>query len=152
MAKFYPKETELIRDLLGSKKNRPLLVLLDGDLGVGKTTFTKELLSSYGLSPDEIQSPTFLKLLEYDVPKLGLCLHIDAYRMEDFEDCAKLSLESYEDFELCLLEWPEIFTDYWKQNPELLRVLSFGEIVRIGFVLDAASGERSLQIEKGLIL
>ncbi|NCN26768.1 tRNA (adenosine(37)-N6)-threonylcarbamoyltransferase complex ATPase subunit type 1 TsaE [bacterium] len=91
------------------------VLYLEGDLGVGKTQLTKELLCSFGFSMNEVQSPTFLKMLEYDVPSLGRVLHLDCYRMDEAEDLENLSLEHYIDqVELIIVEWPSLFKQYLK--------------------------------------
>ena len=72
-----------------------MLLLLDGDLGVGKTQLTKELLASFGYAPAEVQSPTFLKLIEHRVPRLGKVLHLDLYRLDEASELQKLDLEAY---------------------------------------------------------
>ncbi len=133
----------MAKDVLSDKASLPVLVLLEGDLGVGKTTFVKELLASYGVDPEEVQSPTFLKLIEHEVDGLGLCLHVDAYRMEDSQECAALSLESYDAMVCCIVEWPKVLEDYFSKHPDLFKVLSFAKIIRLRFEMNS-KGERKV--------
>ena len=68
------------------------VVLLIGNLGAGKTTFTKGMVAELGVgSPDEVSSPTFTLIHEYgDPPKL---YHIDLYRLEEARQVASLGLD-----------------------------------------------------------
>ena len=90
----------------------PKLLKLEGDLGVGKTTFVKELLFELGYDPNEVQSPTFLKVLEYDVPDFGLVVHMDCYRMESVEELVAIGIEHYLDTaRLLCVEWPALLSE-----------------------------------------
>ena len=57
------------------------ILLLKGNLGAGKTTFTQFLLKKFG-SQDEVSSPTYSIVNEYDTPK-GNIFHFDLYRMKN---------------------------------------------------------------------
>lgn len=128
---YFQKEVDQLRQLIGVRAGRVNIVCLEGDLGAGKTTFVQEYLHSFSEDFQEVQSPTFLKLLEYEIVDLGLVLHIDAYRMEDEEDLAKLSLESYEDPALIFVEWPELFLGYLRNNPTLLHMWGVSECLSL---------------------
>ncbi len=125
---FAEPASQLAKRLL--LKSQPQLLFLEGPLGSGKTTFAQALLASLGWVGEPVQSPTFLKLLEYDVPGFGLVVHIDTYRMEDEMDVQNLGLENYQHARLWIVEWPELFVDYLKSNPQIQKYL--------GFKLDAA--------------
>jgi tRNA threonylcarbamoyladenosine biosynthesis protein TsaE len=85
------------------------VVLLDGDLGAGKTTFTQVLAKSLGVT-DDVHSPTFILKKEYKTPHdtFKKMVHIDAYRFNDPKEAKVLKLEKdIEDREsLVLIEWP----------------------------------------------
>ena len=84
------------------------LVTLNGELGAGKTRFSKAFGECLGISQN-ITSPTFNILKCYFEGKLPL-YHIDAYRLEDFKQ--DLGLEEYiEGDGVCLIEW-STFIDY----------------------------------------
>lgn len=117
----------------GAAKKAPVLLLLEGDLGAGKTTFVKEFLRAAGYPASSVQSPTFLKLIEYPVSGLGMCVHIDTYRIEDAHEFEKLGLENYLDATYWFVEWPDRLMDYLKANPELEKVLAFGLRYRLKF-------------------
>ena len=85
------------------------VLVLDGDLGAGKTTFTKGLAKGLAI-PDIIKSPTFTIIHEYHDGRLPL-YHMDAYRLENGggED---LGLEEYFDSDgVSVVEWAEFVED-----------------------------------------
>lgn len=84
------------------------ILLLKGNLGAGKTTFTQFLLKNLG-STDEVSSPTYAIVNEYDAPK-GKIFHFDLYRMKSIEEVYDIGIEEYLDNAfLCIIEWPEIY-------------------------------------------
>jgi tRNA threonylcarbamoyladenosine biosynthesis protein TsaE len=87
----------------------PVLVLLTGDLGTGKTTFTKGLVSGLGAaSEDDVTSPTFTLVHVYG--KETKVYHADLYRIENFHDFETLGLEDlFASPAVAILEWSEKF-------------------------------------------
>ena len=86
------------------------ILLLKGNLGAGKTTFTKELLVKLG-STNEVSSPTYSIVNEYDTPK-GKVFHFDLYRLRSVEEAYDFGIEEYLDnCYLSIIEWPEIYMD-----------------------------------------
>ena len=126
---FFKDEAQRVAGELASQKIS--LVTLEGPLGAGKTTFTKALLQTLGYDSAKVQSPTFLKLLEYRVPDFGLVLHLDGYRMESLEAYEKLGLEHYLEAKLWIVEWPELFINYLRHRPELRTVLGIEKFLKI---------------------
>ncbi|MBN7274338.1 tRNA (adenosine(37)-N6)-threonylcarbamoyltransferase complex ATPase subunit type 1 TsaE [Ligilactobacillus pobuzihii] len=81
------------------------VILLQGELGAGKTTFTKGLASGLGIKSN-VKSPTFTLIREYTEGRLPL-YHMDVYRLED-GGASDLGLEEYFDGDgLCVVEWPQ---------------------------------------------
>ena len=85
------------------------VVLLIGNLGAGKTTLAKGLVSGLGAAPpDEVSSPTFTLIHEYGCE--SRVYHVDLYRLDEAREVANLGLEELFDREaIVLLEWGERF-------------------------------------------
>lgn len=90
----------------------PLLVLLCGDLGSGKTTLTKGIVSGLGAAREEdVTSPTFTLLHSYGESRaLQPVFHGDLYRIENFHDFETLGMEDlFAKPGVVILEWSERF-------------------------------------------
>jgi tRNA threonylcarbamoyladenosine biosynthesis protein TsaE len=86
------------------------ILLLKGNLGAGKTTFSQFLMRELG-SKDEISSPTYSIVNEYDTPK-GKVFHFDLYRLKSVDEAYDFGIEEYLDnCYLSIIEWPEIYMD-----------------------------------------
>lgn len=96
------------------KENRACVVFLKGDLGAGKTTFTKYFAKIFGIE-DVIISPTFI--LRKDYKNL---IHIDGYRFENGEEGRALELERelQDEGKVIFIEWPERFVKEVGINPD----------------------------------
>ncbi len=94
---------------LAEKLQAPVLVLLSGELGTGKTTLTKGIVAGLHAAPeDEVTSPTFTLLHEYGSGKK--VFHGDLYRIESFHDFETLGLEDvFAQPAIVILEWSEKF-------------------------------------------
>jgi tRNA threonylcarbamoyladenosine biosynthesis protein TsaE len=88
----------------------PLLVFLSGDLGAGKTTLAKGIISGLGAArEEEVTSPTFT--LVHEFRGAARVFHIDLYRIEGNADLATLGLEDlFASPAVVLVEWPEKWT------------------------------------------
>jgi tRNA threonylcarbamoyladenosine biosynthesis protein TsaE len=87
----------------------PVLVLLTGDLGTGKTTLTKGIVSGLGAAnEDDVTSPTFTLVHVYG--KAAKVYHADLYRIESFHDFETLGMEDmFATPAVVILEWSERF-------------------------------------------
>jgi tRNA threonylcarbamoyladenosine biosynthesis protein TsaE len=87
----------------------PILVLLSGELGSGKTTLTKGIVAGlHAASEDDVTSPTFTLVHEYGSGKK--VFHGDLYRIESFHDFETLGLEDvFAEPAVVILEWSEKF-------------------------------------------
>lgn len=94
------------------------LVILNGPLGVGKTTLT-QAIAKVLQSKAVVSSPTYTLFHEYPTPK-GLLIHIDAYRLPSVEALLELGLDDYlERARLVVVEWGQGLLRYF---PEALEV------------------------------
>lgn len=94
-------------------QDKAVVIGLEGNLGAGKTTFSKGLLQSFGVN-EPIISPTFLLIKEYQLnPEQAKgfikAYHIDTYRLEDTNELNTLQLQEIlkEKDALVLVEWAE---------------------------------------------
>jgi len=97
----------------------PRLILLSGELGAGKTTLAKGIISGLGVAREEdVLSPTFtlVHLFQRAHPPLKV-YHIDLYRIDGREDLATLGLEDlFDEPSIILVEWPDRLAALGGQN------------------------------------
>ena len=99
--------------VLGQRIARALpprrVVLLIGNLGAGKTTLAKGIVSGLGAAPpEEVSSPTFTLIHEYGTE--GRAYHVDLYRLDEPHQVANLGREElFEREAIVLIEWGERF-------------------------------------------
>ena len=88
----------------------PVLVLLSGEMGSGKTTLTKGIVAGlHAAHEDEVTSPTFTLLHEYGAAAVKV-FHGDLYRIESLQDFESLGMEDiFAQPAIVILEWPEKF-------------------------------------------
>lgn len=87
------------------------LVLLSGDLGAGKTVFTKGLAKQLKLNPRKVNSPTFIVLKEYELENKNIhkFIHIDAYRISSIDELNSIGFNEYilRNDAIVIIEWAE---------------------------------------------
>ena len=117
-------------------------IFLVGEIGVGKTTFTRFLINylqkKEGLKASEVLSPTFNLLYEYDLKKYKI-MHYDLYRLNNEEELNNLGILKENEDAIKIIEWPkiikihisnklEINLDYTKKdNERKLRLFGTGK-------------------------
>lgn len=98
------KETFKIGEQLAENATPGQIYCLNGDLGVGKTVFTKGFASGLQIK-EEVNSPTFTIVQVYDEGRIPL-YHFDVYRIGDPEEMFEIGYEDYFYGEgVCLIEW-----------------------------------------------
>lgn len=104
-----PNDTLMIAKNFASTLHQGDVVVLSGDLGAGKTKFTEGILSYFGLA-DEISSPTFTIVNEYETPTLKI-FHFDVYRLTSSDEFYAIGGEEYFEKGICIIEWGELIED-----------------------------------------
>lgn len=101
---FSEEMTFEIGKKLGEKADKGEIICLEGDLGVGKTVFTKGFAEGLNIE-ENIDSPTFTIVQEYTEGRIPL-YHFDVYRIGDISEMDEIGYEDYFFGEgVCLIEW-----------------------------------------------
>ncbi|NLP44906.1 MAG: tRNA (adenosine(37)-N6)-threonylcarbamoyltransferase complex ATPase subunit type 1 TsaE [Peptococcaceae bacterium] len=123
-------ETYNLGQKIAQKLKGGELLCLYGPLGAGKTVLAKGLGQGLGIS-EEITSPTFNLIQEYDLDEGLKFVHMDLYRLQHPEEAEIIGVPDYfrEDC-ICLIEWPEIIEDYLPEDKLIIRIEGSGELPR----------------------
>jgi tRNA threonylcarbamoyladenosine biosynthesis protein TsaE len=105
-----PEETIAYGRELASELAPPLIILLRGDLGAGKTTLVKGIAEGFlAARAEDVTSPTFTLIHEYRSPRANL-YHIDLYRIDTVRELETLALDDLlAPTSILLIEWGEKF-------------------------------------------
>ena len=122
------KETLKIGQILSENLKGLELILLIGELGAGKTTFTQGILKGLGYKGWG-RSPTFVLINEYSL--IHNVKHMDFYRLNDISELINLGIEEYlDDDSIKIIEWPEIGMDLYGNNHILITITKINKIER----------------------
>lgn len=100
-------ETRKIAKEFASTLSSGTIVLLEGDLGAGKTAFVKGVVEFFGGNPNDVTSPTFTIVNQYNFKNETL-FHFDLYRIESVDELYNIGIEEYfYSNAICFVEWPE---------------------------------------------
>ena len=136
---FSPEDTFGVGVQLAKEAHPGDVYTLEGDLGVGKTVFTKGMARGLGIE-EPVTSPTFTILQEYESGRMPL-YHFDVYRIGDPEEMDEIGYEDYFYGQgICLIEWAG-----------LIEELIPPEAIRISIEKDLEKGldYRRIRIERG---
>lgn len=120
-------DTNRLARILASKVKVGDVICLNGDLGAGKTTFTKFFAKELGIT-EIVNSPTFNIIKCYFNKNMNL-YHIDAYRLEGVSDDIGLDEYIYGDG-VCVIEWGEFIKDLIPDNNITLDIRRVDEVSR----------------------
>lgn len=123
------EETRALGKRMGEEAQAGDVIALTGDLGVGKTVFTKGIAEGLGVK-EPVSSPTFTILQEYRSGRMPL-YHFDVYRIGDPEEMDEVGFDDYIYGDgLCLIEWAELISDLM---PEHYRQITIEKDLTKGF-------------------
>ena len=140
-----PEETTSWGRQFAARLKAPIVVLLSGELGSGKTTLTKGIVSGLGAATEEeVTSPTFTLVHVYGQSQqraLSKVYHVDLYRIENSHDFETLGMEDvFEQPGVLIVEWAERFPlkSPWPQIQVRLEHLD-GDRRRLTVITEAAA-------------
>lgn len=110
---FLANELETLKAgrFLGMSCQEPMIVLLSGQLGAGKTTLTRGIVEGLGGAIDDVSSPTFTLIHEYQARRS--VYHLDTYRLKTSAEFFELGVDELLESEaVVLIEWPELVSEY----------------------------------------
>lgn len=120
------EETVKFAEEYGKTLKKGDVVLLKGEMGAGKTVFTKGVALSLGIKA-EVTSPTYAYLNDYD----GKLFHYDCYRLSSGEDAEALGLTEYFYSDgICVIEWSENIADVLPENAKVVKIEKIDENTR----------------------
>ena len=102
---------QLISKKIADKISEKDCIFLVGEIGVGKTTFTRSLINYFqkreGIKQTEVLSPTFNLLYEYDIKKIKV-MHYDLYRIKNSKELSQLGIFDENLTSIKIIEWPQL--------------------------------------------
>lgn len=111
----------IAKEILTNLKHK--VVLFEGELGAGKTSFIKVLVKEMG-SSDEVSSPTFSIVNEYELPN-GKLFHFDLYRINSAEEALDFGIDEYLDSgNFCFIEWPDKISDLLPDDFHTVKIIA----------------------------
>ena len=120
------EETLSIAESYGKTLSMGDVVLLQGDLGAGKTAFTKGIAKALGID-EPILSPTYAYMNDYD----GILYHYDCYRIESGEQAEAMGLTDYFYMNgICVIEWSENIKSVLPKNAKVVNIKVIGDSQR----------------------
>lgn len=122
------EETIELAENIESERFPNMVICLEGDLGSGKTLFTKGFASSMGIK-ENITSPTFNIIKEYQGEECKL-YHMDVYRLSDMKE--DLGIEDYfKKRGVTIIEWSDLIPELLPKNRLVIRIRVLDENTRI---------------------
>lgn len=104
------EETLAIARRVAKNIEKGQVIVLTGDLGAGKTLFVSGILDYFG-EREEVSSPTFTIVNEYELKADLKLFHFDVYRLESSDEFLAMGGEEFFDQGVCLIEWGEKIAD-----------------------------------------
>ena len=105
------KDTHRIASLLSNEVEPGDVICLNGDLGVGKTSFARAFIRALTSEDEPVPSPTYTLIQHYNAKRIKVGLeifHVDLYRISCHSEIEELGLEDALGMGVSLIEWPEL--------------------------------------------
>ncbi len=112
-------ETEHIACEIAKAVHPPKVICLRGDLGAGKTAFTRGFARAFGVK-NVVSSPTFTLMHRYE-GSVRLS-HYDLYRLNDYDELLDIGFEEDIENGISLIEWPDSFMEYMPNDRILIDI------------------------------
>ncbi len=125
------EDTKRLAEIVANSIEDKLILMLNGDLAAGKTTFTKYLAEYLGVKA-VVNSPTFNIMKEYKYPN-GRLYHIDAYRLENSDEDLGFEDIFYEN-NVCVVEWGEYIEEYLPSERLVFNIKLKGSIREVEII------------------
>ena len=130
----------LISKKVSSRLSKKDYIFLIGEIGVGKTTFTRHLInnlqSQEGLKMTQVLSPTFNLLYEYDINNFKV-MHYDLYRIKESKELDQLGIFSDDIDTVKIIEWPDLIESSLEDKLEIhlkhVKIETEREMKLVGF-------------------
>lgn len=120
------KETRLLGEKLAAEMQPGDVILLEGDLGTGKSELTRGIAKGLGVT-ETVTSPSFTILNVYESGRCPL-YHFDWYRLENAEELYELGMDEYLGGDgIAVVEWPERCPDAIPEKYRRIRLETIGE-------------------------
>ncbi|MBR5218971.1 MAG: tRNA (adenosine(37)-N6)-threonylcarbamoyltransferase complex ATPase subunit type 1 TsaE [Clostridia bacterium] len=118
------EETENFAYELASKITAPKVICLTGDLGAGKTAFTRGFARYFGIEKG-VSSPTFIIMHRYEGSEI--INHYDLYRLSDFDELLDIGFEEQIESGISIIEWPDNFMEFLPDDKIVVRITRLGD-------------------------
>ena len=143
------EQTRRLGAHLGAVVRAGDVILLEGEFGAGKTTFTQGIARGMGINARYVNSPTFTLINEYRGTQKRRLYHIDLYRLEGDEQIATLGLDDYLDGKgVVVIEWPQEAASWLPDERLTVRFAHLSDSKRT--LRFYAHGQRPLELLEGL--
>ena len=143
----FDKIDKLAKKLAEKLKNGGCLGLI-GDLGAGKTTFTKKICECYNVT-ENVKSPTFTYVIEYESGRKKIS-HFDVYRISNTEEIYEIGFEDFigDEESVVIVEWADKILSEMPQDTIFIEINHHSENMRKISVYKFENGEKIDYLEK----
>ena len=130
-----PEETAALAQRIAPALTVGDVLLLEGDIGAGKTHFARSLIQSLLVEPEDVPSPTFTLVQVYETQDFDVW-HADLYRLTSPDEVVELGLTEAFEEAVCLVEWPDRLAELCPKSA-----------LKIQLQMSKETGVRNLQLD-----